>query len=251
MVPSPTKSNICHLRKHMLGMRRVFRCLSFFPTLVLKGLGSLGVCVLGGGGRGCHVCLLVYLFCCFQLWFSAFFQPVLSSYWKQCAVFVPTPVHILCDRRWCESAALISSHSLLGQFDSVFLKWGEFIIHALQIYFTGFLWLQVWVRQRAVLSVPGFPLDLRCLWKIHVCWHWLTQISVCTFCLSGSRYWEHHSVYVRRGSGSSADCPHVVSFQWPPLPLALSFFGPGSLLHGQERHCPASFVYAVHSWAGH
>lgn len=50
MVPSPTKSNICHLRKHMLGMCRVFRCLSFFPTLVLKGLGSLGVCVLGGGG---------------------------------------------------------------------------------------------------------------------------------------------------------------------------------------------------------
>lgn len=80
------------------------------------------------------------------------------------------------------------------------------------------------MRQPAVLSFPSFPSDLGCLRKIHVCWQRVTQISVCTFCLSGSRYWEHHSVYVRRGSGSTPDRPHVVSFEWPPPPSSPVLF---------------------------
>lgn len=189
--------------------------LVLFPTLVLKCLGRLEcVCVCG------HVCVRVGgAMRVFVLLFSVVVFGVLSA----CTLVL---LEATC--RFCSNTCshiVRSTVTWKRLFNLVpFITWpiwfcfaqvGEFIIHALQIYFTGFLWLQVWVRQPVVLSVPSFPLDLGCLWKIRVCWHWVTQISVCTFCLSGSRYWEHHSVYVRRGSGSAADCPHVVSFEWP------------------------------------
>lgn len=77
-------------------------CLS--PAPISKGLWGMGL--WGGVGVGVMPSMFAFCICIYFVvfMFLAYFQSVHSSYRKQCAVFVWTPVHILCDRQWFEKS---------------------------------------------------------------------------------------------------------------------------------------------------
>lgn len=131
-MPSPTKSNIHHLTKQIL--KCVFSFVHFH-ALVLKDLGVWGRGYMEGVRL---VYLLKYLFCCCFLCFWHAFS-LLSVHFSVCNVlflFEHLFTYYMIDSD-LQRASFIFFHSLLSQFDSVLLKWGNSGCY--NPYFAGFL----------------------------------------------------------------------------------------------------------------
>lgn len=128
---------------------------NFFPA-VISG-SSWSVCM-----RVWFIFLVVFLFfCCF---FSPYARLTVSG-----VPFLFEHLFTYCVIGGdVKSASLILSHSLLGQFDSVFLKWGNSWCTTHLLYRISLIACVGETGCRAVVS-PLFSLDLGCLCKIHAC----------------------------------------------------------------------------------
>ena len=115
--------------------------------------------------------------------------------------------------------------------------------------------VRVCVCARAVPAVLSFSVFLffvfgMCWYVIGVWWHWVTQFFVCI------------SVFQDRGIantslstfGAAQAVLEILLILYPfsdPPSTLLFVRGRSSMLHGQEQHCPASFVYPGHTSARH
>lgn len=180
--------------------------------------------------------------------FLACFQPVHSSYRKQCAVFVWTPVHILYDRQWFEKGLFHLVPFITWPIWFCFPQVGKFFMCCV-VTLQDFCNCSCVCDCRQCCHFPFFlGVFISCLYKIDVWWHWIT-----VFCLPGSGYWEHLSVYIWRGPGSAADRPHVVSFQTTPPPPTFLFLSVVKVACSKAKSniVQPVFVYPAHSSVGH
>lgn len=120
LVPSPTKANIYHLTTQMLGMCSVFRCMYFSCSSFKRPEGFRGW--RGAGGTPSMFAeVFVLLFLCFWRAFSLYSLLTVSNV---PFLFEHLFTYCVIDSD-LKRASFILFHSLLCQFDSVFLKWGN------------------------------------------------------------------------------------------------------------------------------
>lgn len=215
-----------------------------YVFLLLQFLKIFGVWGCVRGMPSVFAKVFVLLFLCFWHIFSLYTLLTVSN---EPFLFEHLFTYCVIDSD-LKGASFILLHSLLSQFDSVFLKWGKWGNSSC----TAHLFCRISIIACVCnclhcCRLPfSFCLNVWCLNKIGVSWHWLTEFSVCL------------SIFQDRGIGNTslstfgvAQAALEIILMLYPLSDPAFVCCWSSMLHGQEQHCPASFVYPGHSSARH